>query len=654
MNVRGGAASAAQIAAVGREAKAMGVNVRFASTEMATLGKRTFVTNQLLFTARRLLFFVSLGAIGAAAAVLKMGFAYDSAMNQATVALQPVIKGQGVLAEELNKLFKIAALTPFTFQDITTAFRSMYAGFQNLGISIQSTNTTIQSIADILSFTGKTGVGSFNRIAIALQHLANLGRPTGQVLLQLARDGIPIYTILRKELGLTEDQLKNISQSGVSAIQVFDAINKFTQSAPGYAGAALRQSNRTLAGAVSTFRDLVSQASGRALGGTGGGLFGGLRSVFAGVNTQLAKFYDGRKPLTFTVIAQAFDKELSPKTHIVLNLFYALEGTIQAFVGTLIVLAKVISFVIGPFLQLFQIGGKTNETFKFLGYWLGITLGLFIAWRSAVIAAEVAAFLLKTALIGLALAERLVTEWQVAMLIKQYELTAVAPLLSRLLIAMSGVVVEMGAAFILAEGGIAGAAAALQVLVYSIPVIGWIIGLTTLLVILYFRWKRFHDIVNETVDLFKHHEWVQQFVAAFVPLISVFKQFQNFYDILIKIKNLFTGGGGKAWWKNAANLPIDILKQSIPFGLGSKIPSFAAGGQMPYSGMALVGERGPEMVYLPAGARVVPQAVGGLAGAGALGSDGGDTAPIVVQVILDGNVLAQGVARANQRKRARR
>lgn len=39
---------------------------------------------------------------------------------------------------------------------------------------------------------------------------------------------------------------------------------------------------------------------------------------------------------------------------------------------------------------------------------------------------------------------------------------------------------------------------------------------------------------------------------------------------------------------------------------GASIPAFASGGVMPQSGMAMVGEFGPEMVHLPGGARVSP------------------------------------------------
>ena len=94
--------------------------------------------------------------------------------------------------------------------------------------------------------------------------------------------------------------------------------------------------------------------------------------------------------------------------------------------------------------------------------------------------------------------------------------------------------------------------------------------------------------------------------------------------------------------RNAAGNVTSALK-SIP-GLGgvvggiqSVIPHFAAGGVMGTGGMALVGEQGPELVYLPSGARVSPNA----GGAGSAGVGGGQ--PIVVNLMVDGRKLAAAI-----------
>src|SRR6185312_14440213 len=103
------------------------------------------------------------------------------------------------------------------------------------------------------------------------------------------------------------------------------------------------------------------------------------------------------------------------------------------------------------------------------------------------------------------------------------------------------------------------------------------------------------------------------------------------------IKNLAQG------INNARSSVVNALKNvpgigGIVGGLNSVIPHFATGGTMGQSGLALVGERGPEMVYLPAGAHVSP----GYSGGGS-GGYGGNGAPIVVQVNIDGRKAAQAI-----------
>lgn len=81
----------------------------------------------------------------------------------------------------------------------------------------------------------------------------------------------------------------------------------------------------------------------------------------------------------------------------------------------------------------------------------------------------------------------------------------------------------------------------------------------------------------------------------------------------------------------------------------SHLPHFAAGGVMEQSGLALVGEQGPELVQMPGGAQITPMAriTGGAALAPLGGGLGGAGAPIHITVHTtlkaDGRVLAQVV-----------
>ncbi|HEX7930929.1 MAG TPA: hypothetical protein VF470_08515 [Sphingomicrobium sp.] len=80
---------------------------------------------------------------------------------------------------------------------------------------------------------------------------------------------------------------------------------------------------------------------------------------------------------------------------------------------------------------------------------------------------------------------------------------------------------------------------------------------------------------------------------------------------------------------------------------GIHLPHFAAGGDVNSSGLAVVGEHGPEVVALPAGAHVYPHGTAPyVAGSDAprSSSSGSGGAPIVLQVKLDGRTIAEASA----------
>ena len=60
--------------------------------------------------------------------------------------------------------------------------------------------------------------------------------------------------------------------------------------------------------------------------------------------------------------------------------------------------------------------------------------------------------------------------------------------------------------------------------------------------------------------------------------------------------------------KKLLNAPHNLVSSIPVIGgpLSELVPSFASGGIMPYSGVAVVGEQGPETIYLPGGSQVVP------------------------------------------------
>lgn len=563
---------------------------------------RTWAQNQLLFTSRRYAFYTTLAFTALGFSIARMGFEYQNAMQTSRVALRPVFNSTQALTNELDRLYQIAALSPFLFKDTVVAFRQMYAAFHPLGLSVAFTNQTMQALIDALSYAGRTTPAALNRVSVALQHMAFLGRPTGQVLLQLARDGLPIYAALHKELGLTDAQMKNISQSGVTARQVIGALNRYIATTPGYMNAALRQANQTLSGSWQQFKDIISQAAGRGEGG----LFGGLHRLLFNINSQLAPLFKQGKPITLTNVADAIDRQLTPNTHIIINLFILFKSVLQAVVVEFYLLFKVIGYILRPLDLLASMFGANRIAAKLLGWAIGTlivlltiarlrTLALLemealarlsmIKWGSAVIAFNKVQKLFNLLLFG-----ETVGKWKVNL--RTYSRAERA-------------ILALRAAFL----GAATAAWAFLAPILANP-ITWIVlavvALAVGVVILYRKWKPFHDLVNATFGWILDHKWevAAALSVMFGPIGVAATALAYILTHMHRIK------------QTAASPVVTTDKQgnkhqgwfSRALSGGTLIPHFASGGTMPWTGSALIGERGPEILTLPRGAQITPLA----------------------------------------------
>jgi len=111
-----------------------------------------------------------------------------------------------------------------------------------------------------------------------------------------------------------------------------------------------------------------------------------------------------------------------------------------------------------------------------------------------------------------------------------------------------------------------------------------------------------------------------------------------------KLRDFFSGLAGQAydWGANIANNVADGIRNNLPGGI--HLPGFAAGGDVPQTGMYTVGERGPETVVLPGGSHVYPHGMG--PGGYSSAATTAAAAPVVHvhnhnQVIIDGQEMGE-------------
>lgn len=614
----------------------LGAATGTAGNEAVLASKKFNLANQAMFTARRVAYAGTLALLAAGAAVIHLGWSYTSAMQQASVALRPVFASTKALNDEMSLLFRIAAYTPFQFKDITIAFRQMYAGLHIVGIGVGTINDALMAVINTLSFTGKDSPMALNRVSVALQHMANIGHLTGQVMLQLARDGLQIAPALRKSLGLTEDQLKNVGALGITSKQVLDAIIQYAQTTPGIMNAAFRQATKTLHGAWTTFLDLLSQAAGT----SERGVFGGLQRFLFRVDKALVPFTKGNRQLSITDFMRAIDSALTPNSHAFLNFFMLLSGVMSGLVQTLKAANWSLS-ILGSTIGIFggTVGGQTFLVRNF-GKMLGYLLGVFLLYKVAVIAATIAQgawwlvmeagfITMRLISIGYGLMTAAQWLWNFAVAVGEGEylslnatlkiFSVMAALTAARIYVVTAATALWDAVTGLAAMGVAGLTLAWEAFTAALMTnpLSWIamgiIIVITGLVLLYRRWKPFHDIVNKTWHdfIFWAPAVAAAFTLAFGPLglalttilliIRYWNQLKGYTQQAIAPVHPPKGVSPGSYWKGGGWNP-----GSWPGYVGNFFSGLADGGTVRSPGLVWVGENGPELLHLPMGATVSP------------------------------------------------
>lgn len=183
--------------------------------------------------------------VGAAA---KVGLEFNSMKEQAAVAFTTLL-GSGEAAQKmLMDLQKFAAQTPFEMEGLVANARNL------LGVGVAA-DKIIPTLTSLGNAAGALGLNqeAFDRIMLATTQSMAKGKIQGEELLQFAENGIPIFDLLGKALGVPKDQIAALGSEGkLVASEVLPKL--FDQMQKDYGGAMAAQS-KTLAGTWSSLKD---------------------------------------------------------------------------------------------------------------------------------------------------------------------------------------------------------------------------------------------------------------------------------------------------------------------------------------------------------------------------------------------------------------
>ncbi|HEY1248429.1 MAG TPA: tape measure protein, partial [Nitrososphaera sp.] len=631
LELMGGPKFSAQVTEAAAAMTELGLATATTGRGMEAASKKTFLENQALFTLRRYAFYGTMAIAGMGIEALKMGWEFDSAMNTARVSMNGFLGNINKTNAALNQLYIYAAITPFEFPDIVMASRRLLPFFNK---NVEATQKAVETLGNSLAAFGVVSGASLSRATLAIAHMMNIGRLTGQVLYQMGRDNIPMMLALEHHFHQSGEAIREMVSGGqISAKQALSILEGYVATAKGFKNAAAALGTQTLPGAWATFKDLIRMSFGK----SEGGLFESVRKTLNGINKELLRLVTGNKPITIERLFKAIDKGITPHSHIIIEFFYVLSSAIKTtivvlklFVGFITVFLWIVNGITGLF-------GANKLAAKLLGTALGVLIGLYIIFRAQMMLTEIAMGAQKTALLGMRGAAVLLgiemeglSAKTIPAFIKSLKEWAFAEKMVETFNPKTQKIEQVGTGFInqgkVAQGlrslmkgqllsrmfgamlyrATLAASALWDVLLGPVGIIILFIGL---LVYLYFRWKFFHDLVNKTAEYFwKNWKWAGLLMMLIIPGLGIW-----IYLVGLLIKNWDKFRGVIMSVYHALTLVWNVIKKiwgGVKHGIGKAWgflkPRYQHGGVVAQSGHAIVGENGPETVFLPQGSVVVP------------------------------------------------
>lgn len=276
-------------------------------------------------------------AIGAGLAALT-GFGLKSAatLEQTQVAFDSLLGSATKGHQVFGDLQKFAAVTPFTFPELTGAAQRFLAFNDAVGLSDDALQPFLTTLGDVASVTGG-GAQAMNSVTLAMGQISSAGKVTLDNLNQIseALPGFSGVAAIASATGKTTAQtMDDISSGSLDATTGIQALLKGMATFPGAAGAMEKQS-QTLLGVFSTFKDTMGQA-----------LVAGFQPVIPAIKGSLAEV----TPVLGAAIAQ-LAPVLGTLVATILPLIASLVQSIVPIIAPIVDALQVGLAILGPALQ---------------------------------------------------------------------------------------------------------------------------------------------------------------------------------------------------------------------------------------------------------------------------------------------------------------
>jgi tape measure domain-containing protein len=618
----------------------------------------------------------SFAAMGVSA--VTAGIQTAASMEQANIAFTSLL-GSGQKSQAfLAKLSTFAAATPFELPGLIDASRQL------IGVG-QSADSVIPTLTAFGDASGALGLSqdNFNHIMMATTQAMSAGTLHAGDLLQMTEAGLPVWKLMSEALGKPVSELKKLSEQG--KLLTKDVMPKLqAQMEKDYGGSMAKQS-QTLTGLWSTLMDTFHQGMAKALipmepmlRAAIPGAANVMGKALGALGNGVGQFFGG-----LTGHVKRMDQDSRPKLELfglgiraMAGAFKSGDVTSKGFIGTMekigVAVRKIVDVLSGVFKQVmtwFKQNGPTifSGLMTSLKNLASVALPLVMqAWNAFKQPMQnMIQFIVQTAIPAIIS----ITDWM-----------AKHKTLVQTVAVAIGTIIAALKIWALVTKAMAAVQAVLNLVLAANPiglVILAIVGLAAAFVYAYKHSETFRNIVNGVFNAVKNvimgvYNWVKSNWPLLLAILTgpvglavlfITKHFDQILGFVTKLPGRIASAASGMWdgvkdaFRSAINwiigawnglqfsihipkvhMPgtsIDIGGADLSFGVPG-IPYLAMGGDIMRGGSVVVGDRGPEMLSLPAGARVTP-----------LKQAGDSSVPVQIIVQMDGRDVASSLERVS-------
>ena len=198
--------------------------------------------------------YAAIGLTGIGVVSARAGLQFNASMEQNEIAFTHFLGSAERARREIGFLYRLAKVTPFQFNELTLSTRKFLA----FGFSVKEANALLKTMADTASGLA-LDEGGIDRMVLAIGQIRSKGTLQMEDLRQLQELGAVNMPKLRKQLGLTADEMADIGAQGIGSKKALRVLK--TQWDDTFGGMSAKQA-KSFTGQLSTLRDNANQTFG--------------------------------------------------------------------------------------------------------------------------------------------------------------------------------------------------------------------------------------------------------------------------------------------------------------------------------------------------------------------------------------------------------